>query len=332
MNRSNMPTQNINLPASTAGVTLTGSVTTPDGTSKGLVLLLSGSGPQDRDETIAGTRPFRRLREVLASRGYTTFSWDDRGVDDSTGDYQAITSMELVTDVHQVISLLAGEHPTLFVVGHSQGTHIASRVAVEEPRVTGLLLLAGAGRRGRSALLDQHRIICESEQWPTEFVESTMRMKEACFDLLSGVPERLEPQGQHALRRELRDAVTSTFPSSDEEIEAIVEDLMEWEWRFLLQHRPDEWLKRVGCPVFAAAGDRDTQINAAADLEAIRSALEQGKRSEVEVHLLPNLNHLFQSTTSGRPSDYSELGDPFHQTVVGPICDWLDKWSQWPAT
>ena len=190
-------TRQTRMPSSTPGVTLACAITTPRGRpAQGLVVLLSGSGPQDRNQTVAGQPSFRRLRESLAECGFATASWDDRGVGDSGGDYQASNSDQLVADALECAAALREQFDPalpLFLLGHSQGALVATKCVVTSPAMfNGLLLLAGAGRRGREVLLDQHRRICESEGWSEGDISSTLALKRAVFDELLRYPESLD--------------------------------------------------------------------------------------------------------------------------------------------
>ncbi|MEM7053367.1 MAG: alpha/beta fold hydrolase [Pseudomonadota bacterium] len=317
-------------------VTLAGSLTRPSKiATKGIVLLVSGSGPQDRNEAIAGKKPFLRLREVLAEAGYIAVSWDDRGVGQSGGDYLSANANVLVNDIRSAMTEIGRHDPTLPIIlaGHSQGALIASMVAAssqrKQPAVRGLALLAGSGLPGRQMFNEQHQRICLSEGWGEASTKAMMDMKNACFDLMVDYQESLSESETRELQTKLRQIMqrfhTDWGYQADavaEDIQFMVDDLMEWEWRFLLRSDPKTYLNQVRCPVFAAAGANDTQLSPEADLAAIQAALQPG---QCTVRLIAGLNHLFQHSETGSISEYVTLGSPFHQDLTDPLIEWLGK-------
>ena len=311
-------------------VTLAGSLTRPKNlAARGIVLLVSGSGPQDRDESIAGKKPFLHLRQALAEHGYIAVSWDDRGVGQSGGDYLSANADVLVDDIRSVMTQIGHRDPALPIVlaGHSQGALIASMVAAKEEDVRGLALLAGSGLPGRQMFNEQHRRICLSEGWDEASTEAMLAMKNACFDEMAHYEDPLSDAETRELHARLS-AIMRRFyidwghepETVAEDIQFMVDDLMEWEWRFLLRSDPQEYLNQVRCPVFAAAGENDTQISPEADLEAINAALQPG---QCTARLIPGLNHLFQPSDTGSLSEYESLGQPFDRSLIEPLVEWL---------
>lgn len=321
--------QEVRFESSSPGMGLGGVITVPEGAPPvGLVLLLSGSGPQDRDQTVAGHATFRRLRERLAAAGFATASWDDRGVGSSDGDYLRSNSHQLVDDALACARGLRSRYGPalpLFLVGHSQGALIAARALVHRTvPVDGLVLLAGAGRPGRAVLLDQHQRICEAERWPDDEIESSLDFKRACFGVMEGYPETLTPQQERDLRESL-DAIVIEHLGGDFDRAPILDDLMEWEWRFLLRSDPGAALSQVGVPTCIAVGTSDTQVNPIADLEGTLRALARGPAPAATVIPADGLNHLFQEATEGSPSAYETLGPPFVDRFLGPLVSWLTE-------
>ena len=287
------------------------------------MVLLTGSGPLDRDESIAGVRPFRVLRHELAARGFAAVSWDDRGVGESTGDYLATDDSELASDVGAVVGFIRRRLPETPVVlaGHSQGALIAARVA-DTIALDGLVLMAGAFRPGRQVLESQHRRICETEGWTIEDIESSLAFKRECFDVLESYHVRLDEKTDSAMRAELR-RVADRWGMDEGEASVIVEDLAEWEWRYLLRHRGEHHLSRITCPTLLFVGDRDVQLDPVIEVDFARRQLEEGACNDVEAVVLRDLNHLFQETSDGSLSAYPELGEPFHARAVSTLVGWL---------
>lgn len=308
------------------GVRLAGALSHPaKGGARGMVLLLSGSGPQDRDESLEGQKPFRVLAQALSERGYAAYRWDDRGVGASQGDYQAANGEVLVGDVGAAMAMLrerAGISRCV-LIGHSQGALIAAAAGARWPDAAGgVALLAGMGAPGRQGLLHQHQAICRASGWSEADIAASLALKSALFDVLMDTPEA-DLRG--VLEATLRgDAALDAFdPEERRALDDAVDDLMEWEWRYLLRAEPAHDLRRLTCPVFAMAGAADVQIDAAASLRAVADACEHA--AAVETVLLPGHNHLFQHAQTGALEEYARAGRPFTDAALAPLRRWLDS-------
>jgi pimeloyl-ACP methyl ester carboxylesterase len=311
--------------SSTRGVELAVAVAEPvDRDARGVVVLLSGSGPQDRDQTVDGVPTLSVFREALAANGFVAVSWDDRGVGDSDGDYMESASGELVDDALAVLDELSDRGLPVFVAGHSQGALIAAQVAARLPvALCGLVLMAGSGRPGREVLVEQHRRLCAGMGWPPEETERLLRFKVECFDVLETFAERLTRGDRDGLRERLTEIVVRHL--GDEESGEIIDDLMEWEWRFLLGSDPAVHLRRVEVPTFVATGGKDLQVHPEADQQPIVEALEQGRCPSVTSITPPHLNHLFQLEEGEPTASYADLGAPFHPALTDPLVAWLNE-------
>ena len=330
MTKSPMPIDtHIRFPGSTRGVTLEGTLTLPDRDAPStVVLLLSGSGPQDRDQTVAGQATFRALRFRLAEAGHAAASWDDRGVGGSTGGFQESTSDELVADVRCCLEYLRAHLsplPRVVLLGHSQGALIAARATVENAGVVrGLALIAGAGRPGLDVLVDQHRRICQAEGWSDEEAEGLLAFKLRCFRVLETYPERLDADQRTKLEAALEDIAVDHF-GVEGPVAEIVEDLLEWEWRFILRMAPAEILAAVPVPTCLCIGSKDTQVNPRKDLDGALHALRSGRCPRIDVLDAPGLNHLFQRAGTGGLDEYEDLGEPFDPLVTDQLAAWLAR-------
>ncbi len=328
-----MPTLEITTPSSTPGVTLAGTLELPEGPARGWVLLLSGSGPQDRNQTVFSCPTFATLRAALGRAGYAAYSWDDRGVGRSSGDYLAGSSTQLVADAAAVIDYLATDPASgragavlqglpLVVAGHSQGTLVGALLAGRRDDIDGLVLMAGPGRSGREILLQQHRRLCEAHGVPAGEAEAFARMKSACFDLLELHEETLTDGERHTLRGAVRALVLECPAVIPDDVDAVVDDLMEWEWRFLLRHPTAETLRRVPCATLVVVGGEDLHVDPVLDPEAIRGALEAGRCPSVRVEKLPGLDHIFGPAGPNR--DRSAVRPAFDRAAVDAMTRWLD--------
>lgn len=321
------------------GVRLCGTLERPSqGETVGSVLLLSGSGPQDRDESIAGKKPFAVLSRALVNWGFQVFRWDDRGVGESGGDYLAASELHLAGDV--ISAMLALGQETGFdkhlLVGHSQGALIAAAAAAKHPvAVAGIILLAGIGLPGRQSLIDQHLNMCKAEGWADSDIQQSLPQKEALFDILLEAQSRIDAgESATSVLQDLETNLLEAFLGdlalselSDEErleVESTIEDLLEWEWRYLLQVDPATDLQKVLCPVLAVCGDKDAQVQAQRNLARIKDACASGGAASITVSVVADNNHLFQKTSTAALSEYEVLGEPFCEDVLSTIRSWLN--------
>lgn len=326
-------------PSSTPGIELAGTLSLPEKEPKAVVLLLSGSGPQDRYESIAGHQPFKVLAEFLVQQGYGVLQWDDRGMGESQGDYLQASADILVDDLCAAAkaAMETTQIDRLLLLGHSQGCLVATAGACHpllKNHVDGLVLLAGIGRPGREVLMDQHVSICKAEGFDADVIEESLAAKVEIFDLLAEAERRIQRRDSPThvlpeLREQLKtlmlagDQIDDLSEQAQEDLEFTLDDLMEWEWRFLLTVDPAHDLAQVSCPVLLMAGDKDSQVDAENDLEAQKLALEQGGNQAVTVILLPDHNHLFQECVTGALSEYETIHEIWSEKALQHIKHWL---------
>ena len=223
------------------------------------------------------------------------------------------------------------------LIGHSQGTLIAARVATKfQPIIAGVVLLAGIGLPGRQSLLDQHVSICKAEGWSDDDISLSLAQKEALFDILSDTQATIDAgfsktDALKDLKNKLFEAFLGEFKLADitdqerRDLSATIEDLLEWEWRFLLGIDPALDLHGVSCPVLGICGDKDSQVHAERNLAAIKDACTRGSAKSIDVNVVADHNHLFQKTGSAALSDYRSLGTPITDEVVSMIVSWLSQ-------
>ena len=260
-----------------------------------VVITISGSGPQDRDETLAivpGYRPFREIAEALAARGVAVLRYDDRGTGSSTGDFSEATSKDLVNNVKALIRYVRQrneiEHDAVFLLGHSEGAMLAPLVAAEDDRLAGIVLLAAPAYPGRKILEYQNRRLLEQDA---------------------------------SLSAVARDSILQSRLASI--------DSAEQPWlRFFRDYDPLPVLRRVRVPVLVVQGATDRQVTAE-QAELVARELQAGGNSRVALHVLPDVNHLFLSDPSGDVAGYSSLRNRnLVPELLQLIGDWIVKHSQ----
>jgi dienelactone hydrolase len=257
------------------------------------VVTITGSGPQDRDESLPSLLPgyalFRQVADTLARRGIAVLRLDDRGIGESTGDYRTATSADFADDVRTALAYLRARSDIdgnrLALVGHSEGAIIAPMIAGKDTTLKGMVLMAGTSRPGREVMKYQMRYAVEND--PAVPVEKR--------------------DSAAALAYERMQASAATVP-----------------WvKFFLDYDPARAAQSVRVPVLLLQGAKDWQV-LPAQAEELAAAFRRGGNSSVMVEVFPELNHLFLADASGNPADYASLKDTdVSRAVLGRMADWL---------
>lgn len=316
-----------------AGITLTGTLSAPrEGRPFPAVLLITGSGSQDRDETIFGHKPFLILADYLTRRGVAVLRVDDRGVGGSTGSAAASTTEDFASDVTSGIEYLKTrkeiDPKRIGLLGHSEGGIIAPMVASRSPDVAFIVLLAGTGLTGEEILYLQDSLIEKLSGVPEDKIREHRAQSEEVFRTVRAEKDTTE------LIKKLRTIVRRDYESlSPEEKKAVADPdkLVEQQvrgvaspWlRFFLTYDPRPVLKKVKCPVLAIAGEKDLQVPAKINLAEIEKALRSGGNVRVTVRELPGLNHLFQKAETGLPAEYGKITETISPDALTAIGDWI---------
>jgi len=318
--------EEVTFPNSKASITLAGTLTTPRASGPyPLVLLIAGSGPHDRDETLAGHKPFLVLADALTRSGYAVFRYDKRGVAGSTGDYNSATTEDFASDAEAAITFLRTRHDLnmkkLGVIGHSEGGLIAPMIAVRTPgEISWIVLLATPALKGEDALLLQSKLIAQAGGLTEEQINASLAFDRKAYSL---VREEHDPL---ALRKKLGELVKSSGMAASlppPAVESQIKMISSPWFRFALDYDPVPTLKKVACPVLALDGEKDLQVPAAENLPLIQSALEGAENKDFEVAEMPGLNHLFQTSESGSPSEYGVIQETFSPEALNKILTWI---------
>ena len=311
--------EDVTYPNPTSGLTLAGTLTLPDAPGPHpAVVLISGSGAQDRDSAIFGHRPFAVIAEHLSRRGIAVLRVDDRGVGGSERGPDDVTSMDFATDVEAGVLYLRSrpevDPKRVGLVGHSEGGMIAPMVAAKDPELAAIVLLAGPGVPGKQLLVSQARAILEAKGMPEETVAGAVAQQEKA---MSAVAEAATVQ-------EAREGVLAVVGDNPMTRPAIEAQIIPW-LVYFVKHDPSEDLRQVHCPVLALGGSLDTQVLASENLPVIAAALKEGGNPDVTVETLERLNHLFQPAKTGDVSEYEASKVTFDEGALERIGDWLTE-------
>lgn len=316
-----------------ARVRLAGTLTIPRGRGPfPAALLLTGSGPQDRDETMLGHKPFLVLADYLTRRGIAVLRVDDRGVGGSTGSTPQSTTADFAGDALAGVAYLRTRKEidprAIGLVGHSEGGMIGPLAASRCPAIAFVVMLAGTGLPGEQVLRLQADAVMKAEGADPSKVEAERSLQDRLFDI---VRHEKDPVAAETKLREVIAEQKARLSGEDrkelEDAEAgIVGQLqmVQTPWfRFFLDYDPRPALRQVHCPVLAMGGSKDLQVPARANLAAIGQALRAGGNRDYTLQEWPGLNHLFQHCQTGSVGEYSKIEETMAPEVLKRIADWI---------
>lgn len=314
-----------------------------------VAVLISGSGPQDRDETILGHKPFLVLADHLTRAGIAVLRFDERGVGESKGQYNNATTADFASDVWHAVQFLA-QHPAIDarqigLIGHSEGGIVAPMVAAKDPSIAWIVMLAGPGVNGEQILYSQGKLIVEAAGGSESDTLRQRILQEVVFETMKSIApeakidEHVQP-AVDAFIKKLKAALVEggKLKSIDEAVDFETDDArtaiavlvranmeqMHLPWfRFFATHEPGPVLEKVKCPVLALNGQRDVQVDPKLNLPKIEAALRAGGNTQIKTLELPELNHLFQTATTGALSEYESIEETFAPSALQVISDWI---------
>lgn len=329
-----------------AGVHFAGTLTLPRGDGPfPAVLLITGSGPQDRDETIFEHKPFLVLADYLTRRGIAVLRVDDRGVGGSTGRNSDGTTAEFADDALAGVEFLKGRKEInphrIGLAGHSEGGIIAPLAATKSSDVAFIVMMAGTALSGEEILYLQGTAILRAAGADDEAVHRQRAIQEKIFAVLRAEKDnaaaekklrelfQAEAAQASSKEKETKEKAKGDGKSSkgEEETAAVLEGrakqlLTPW-FRFFLQYDPAPALRQVTCPVLAINGEKDRQVPPRENLPAIAKALMEGGNPDVTVRELPSLNHLFQHAKTGGVGEYGMIEETIAPIALEVIGDWI---------
>jgi pimeloyl-ACP methyl ester carboxylesterase len=326
-------TEDITFENKKAGIRLAGTLTLPQ--KEGVfpvVILISGSGPQNRDEELMGHKPFLVLSDYLTKNGIAVLRYDDRGIALSKGDFKTATTADFATDVEAGIDYLKTRKEInkkqIGLIGHSEGGIIAPMVANKSADIAFIVLLAGTGIQGDQLLLLQQKLIGKVSGVSDEDLLKSELTNRKVFDIVnqSNSLEQLKTDLTNYLKQTLKDNPNAEKPegmSEDDFIKLQVNQIANHWMQYFIKYDPAPTLEKVKCPVLALNGEKDLQVPPKENLEAIKKALAKGGNKKVTAKELPNLNHLFQECKTGSPAEYASIEQTLSPTVLTAILQWI---------
>jgi uncharacterized protein len=317
------------------GVTLAGTLTEPDAPGPfPALILISGSGAQDRDETIFEHKPFLVLADALSRRGVAVLRLDDRGVGGSTGSTSRSTSDDFAGDVLAGIAFLKTRREIdprhIGLMGHSEGGIIAPMVASRSADVAFIVLLAGTGLPGDEILYLQGQAILKAAGADEKALKQQLDIQKQLFEILRNEKDQkaLEAKLQAAVKKvteKLSESERKALGNVDALISAQLKMVQTPWFRYFLTYDPRPVLAKVHCPVLALIGEKDLQVPPRENLSQIESTLKAAGNTRVTIKELPGLNHLFQTCKTGAPSEYVQIEETIAPSALIVITEWIGQ-------
>jgi len=312
-----------------AGITISGTLTLPRG--KGpfpAALLISGSGPQDRDQFVLLHRPFKVLADHLTRRGIAVLRVDDRGTGSSTGEFGGATTRDFADDVLAGVQYLKSRQDirsdAIGLIGHSEGGMIAPMVAAECCDVGFVVLMAAPGVPITQLMYSQHwrGTLAEGQS------EAKAKMKSDWYQRLYEVVQQ-EPDNETAIEK-----MTGMYSALSSQEKALlgwdegkagseIHDLVSPWKRYFANFEPQPYLRAVKCPLLAINGEKDCQVISTENLRGIEKQLREGQNPDFTTLELPGLNHLFQTADTGAESEYRHIEETIAPGALETISDWI---------
>jgi fermentation-respiration switch protein FrsA (DUF1100 family) len=317
----------------TAGITLAGSFTFPKGEGKyPAVVMVTGSGPQDRDESIFDHKIFLVIADYLTRNGIAVLRFDDRGVAKSKGNFSSATSIDFASDALAGVQYLKSRKEVIAnkvgVVGHSEGGLIAPMIASQSNEVNYIVMLAGPGLRGDKVIIKQIGLIMKANGKTDTETKKEVDERERYINTVVNEPDSAKAYDQMKKIFDdkintLSDADKKKPENSDKIFEAQAKAMLSPWFRFFLKYDPAPALENVTIPVLALNGEKDIQVEPKENLATIESALKTAGNTNYKIVELPGLNHAFQHCKTCAETEYGQLEETFAPEALKIIGDWI---------
>ena len=317
-----------------AGLTLAGTFIYPEsGESFPAVILISGSGPQNRNEELLGHKPFLVLADHLARSGIAVLRFDDRGIGKSTGDFSSATTKDFATDVLAGIEFLKPrkeiDKDKIGLIGHSEGGLIAPLASVQSDDVDFIVLMAGPGMTGREILRLQTALILRAQGTDEETIADNVEIGLKMYDIIinekdsSAAREKLKEISNESYN-EMSEEEKTRFGDPDKFFDQQVNVLLSPWFRFFLEYDPYPTLIKVKVPLLAINGEKDLQVPPKENLELIEKAMKERGNENYKIAELKSLNHLFQEAETGSPNEYAKIEQTISPVALNIISEWIE--------
>ena len=319
--------------------TLAGTLTIPANSGKHpAVILITGSGAQNRDEEIFGFKPFKMIADHLSRYGIAVLRYDDRGFGESKGKtVSQSTTMDFATDVEHAIAFLKTRNDIdatkIGLLGHSEGGVVAPIVASRNKDVAFIILMAGSSVKGEEVLNEQKKIIMEMAGSTPAEIKKSLKMSNDLFIAMrtgKGLDKVKKEMKEEVLAMAAKDTAKKAKAKEDEaQLDAAIDAQLKsyqspW-MKYFIDLDPKPFLEKVTCPVLAFFGELDVQVPYKQNQKPMHDALMKAGNKEVTISILPKANHLFLSAKTGNIDEYALLKHEFVPGLLVKISEWTRK-------
>ena len=303
------------------------------------VLLITGSGKQDRDENIFDHKPFAVIADYLTKRGIAVLRVDDRGMGQTTGIFDTSSSEDFANDVEAGIQYLLSRKDVdpkhIGLVGHSEGGMIAPMVAVRDKNISFIVLLAGPGVPGSVINDYQNAQPMENAGLDKAVVKKFLDLHHALTKVAISFVNEDEYKNEVSKvyydwkKKQSSETLNAVIKGTDEQAVASLQKKYflihsKW-WKFFLTHDPAIDLEKLSIPVLALNGEKDIQVDPKLNLPVIEAALKKSNSKNYKIIELPGLNHLFQHCKKCSIEEYGELEETFAPEALKIMGDWIES-------
>ena len=310
-----------------AGIILAGTLTMPSsGKNFPAVILITGSGGQDRNEELMGHKPFLVIADYLTRNGIAVLRYDDRGVAKSGGNYQTATLDDFATDAAAAVNYMKTRKEInlkkIGVIGHSYGGTIAFMLAGENNNnIAYLVAMAGVAIPGDSLLQMQRYSIAGKMGVSDEDIEKNQAFMDIVHNVVNKYSEDFILQNMDKLTDEFLPDSLKVYETAKTSFQQAVKQMMAPELKSILNNNPCKALQNIKCPVFAINGEKDMQVPADINLNRVKALV----KGPITTKKYSDLNHLFQHCNTGLPNEYGNIEETISPGVLSDIAEWIKQ-------
>ena len=302
-------------------ITLAGTLTMPEGEGPfPALVLVSGSGQQNRDEELMNHRPFWVIADYLTRHGIAVLRYDDRGVGGSGGDAENATTLDFSYDAEAafdyLLSLPKVNPSRIGILGHSEGGLINFMVAARRPEVGFLISLAGPSVCGKDVLMEQEKAFNRASGMPEEAVDMSAQMNKQLYDVV------LASDNAEAAADSLR-KVLPGMGMNDALIDQIVNPISTPWMYYFLKYDPTDAIVKVSCPALLLNGSKDVQVLVNQNFDGYNKIIQEYGKTNLTLVEMPGLNHLFQHCETGLPQEYANIEETISPEVLQKMVDFI---------
>ena len=303
--------------------TLAGTISIPKNfkNSDKILVMITGSGKQNRDEELFGHKPFAVIADDFAKKGIATLRLDDRGIGGSSKGKDDDTSANYATDISTAVDFLVKKgYKNIGLIGHSEGGMIAPIVSTTNKNVKFLVLMAGPGTQLDELLLEQNESAGKLAGMSDKDLAEAKIGNQKVYNFIKNY------KGNN-YETDLKNFMTENFKGkmTDAEINQTVNQTKKNWFRYFIKFNPDHYLSKIKIPVLALNGSKDFQVPAKDNLAAIKKSLTKAGNKNFEIAEMEGLNHLFQECKTGAFSEYADIEQTISPKVLEKMSSWILK-------